>query len=83
MGNMKIKYGMVDSVSNKNDGYYPSLTIPGKAIPELKDKKIGSTCMLMIKGKIKSMRDESHSGISYDIEVQDAKYHEDMGMKDE
>ena len=77
MGNMKIKYGTVEAISKKNDGYYPSLQIPGKAVPELKEKKIGSTCKIIVTGKIKSMRDESHSGLSFDIEVHDAEYYEE------
>lgn len=75
MGNMKIKYGGVEAI-NSNDGYFPSLTIPGKAVPELKDKKIGSVCKLEITGKIRSMRDDK-SGMTFEVEVQNAKYYGD------
>ena len=77
MGNMKIKYNGVTAISEKNDGYYPTLTFPGKAVPDLKDKKIGSVCKFIVTGKIKSMRDESHSGLSFDVEITDAKSYED------
>lgn len=72
MGNMKIKYGGIESPS-KDDGYYPTITIPGKAVPELADKKLGSTCKIEITGKVRSMRDDK-SGMTFDFEVHDAKY---------
>ncbi len=75
MGNMKIKYCGIEATASKDDGYYPSLQIPGKAVPELKDKKIGATCKIEITGKLRSMRDDK-SGLSFELEVMDAKYAE-------
>ena len=77
MGSMKIKYnnGAIASPS-KDDGYFPSITITDKAVPELKDKKMGETCKIVFTGKIKSMRDDK-SGMSFEFEARDAKYYEE------
>jgi len=55
-----------------SSGYYPSISLTEKAVPQLARKKIGDVVKITITGKIKSARaDDSES--RYEIEVTDAK----------
>lgn len=75
MGSTKIKYQGEVASPSKNDGFFPSITITEKAVPELSDKKMGETCKIILTGKIKSMRDDNQ-GMSFEFEARDAKYYE-------
>jgi hypothetical protein len=85
-GNMFIKYSTTDALavaSNKDSGYYPSLSISSDAIPELEGKTAGDECEICIKGKIKSVRIEDHMPTMFDIEIQNAfSDEEDTGEYD-
>ena len=71
MKSMKIKdeYGAMESVK---DGYYPTFTINEKAIPELKDKKVGDMCELKVKVKITSSRADSKNNF-HTVEVREGE----------
>jgi len=73
-GNMYIKYGEAEVTSKPSDGYYPSLTLTDKAVPELMDKKVGDECSMMVKGKIKSVNAREGGDTTIELEVHDAKY---------
>lgn len=75
MGSMKIEYGPIKATASKDSGYYPSITITKKAVPELSDKKMGETCKIVLTGKIRSMRDDNQ-GMSFEFEAREAKYYE-------
>ena len=85
-GNMYIKYGGAEVTSSvgKDAGYYPSLTLTDKAVPELLDKKVSDTCEITIKGKIKGVSAQEGGDTRIEFEVHDARYskedkkHEDM-----
>ena len=74
MKNLKVKYdgGMVANDS----GYYSTLSIDEKAIPELKDKKIGGYCYLMIKAKINGMH-ATNKSTNYELEVHEGAYYDE------
>lgn len=69
MGSTKIECEKMSEVSR---GYFPSISLTEKAVPQLAKKKIGDVVKITITGKIKSARaDDSES--RYEIEVTDAK----------
>lgn len=77
MKDMMVKYestGMMSTPEKK--GYYPTLNIPDKAIPELADRKVGDVCQLCIEVKIKRMSADN-SGTQVDCEVLKGAYMED------
>jgi hypothetical protein len=80
-GNLFIKYGGETAIASPGkgpDGYYPSLTLSDKAVPELADKKVGDKCELCITGKIKSITANEGQDTRIEFEVNNAEY-EDSG----
>ena len=71
---MKVKYnhGMV----SEDNGYYPEIRIDEKTIPELKDKKVGDVCELMIKVEITGINSDKKSTF-YTTEVKQGEYYND------
>lgn len=76
MKSLKVKYGPVEAVNSK-DGYLPSVTIPASAIPELKDKKVGDVCTILVKAKITSMNDSTSSGMNIGLDLLEGEYEEE------
>lgn len=74
---MKIKNEYGEAVAiDSSEGYYPSLTINEKAIPELKKKDVGDMCEIMIKAKIIGIRANS-SNTFYELEVREGESYYD------
>lgn len=69
MGSTKIECEKMTAVGS---GYYPSISLTEKAVPQLAKKKIGDVVKITITGKIKSARADD-SEARYEIEVTDAK----------
>ena len=55
---------------------FPYLNMSANTVPELKDKKVGGECMLMVKVKIKSITDDN-SGGNVDMDILEAAYYEE------
>lgn len=67
--NMLIKDSPVEVTTN--EGYFPSISVPGKAI-DLSDEKIGSIIELKVKVRVKGMYSDN-SGDRYEVEVRNAE----------
>jgi hypothetical protein len=75
-GNMFISYGKTEAVNapSSPSGYFPSLTLTDKAVPELMDKKIGDMCEVIIKGKVKGINAQEGGDTRIEFEVHNAEY---------
>lgn len=55
-------------------GYYPSLEISGKAIPELMDKDVGDICEIMLKVKVKRTSSDDRGDFA-NVDVMEGEYY--------
>lgn len=86
MKSLKIKYDDNHAIAVAGgttcpDGYFPSLSIPSKAIPELADKSVGDTCMLTIKVKITGINSDNN-GTRVSCDVLAGEYYDQEDAKD-
>jgi hypothetical protein len=75
MKSAKIKHMGLMPMDEK-DGYFPTLTMTDKSMPEMKDMKVGDTMMIKAKVKIKGISADN-SGVQYTTEVQEVACYEE------
>lgn len=76
MKSMMIKYDNASEISPggfEKKGYYPSMEIPGKTIPELMDKAIDDECEIRFKVKITSLRKDDRGEFA-GVEIIEGEY---------
>jgi hypothetical protein len=81
MKDMIIKHESVGITSTKK-GYYPTISVTDKSIPELADKEVGDTCTLCIQVKVTGISADN-SGKRITCEVVKGEYVDDQEEKDE
>lgn len=84
MKSLKIK-NEYDTVANvggpSNDGYFPSLSVSSKAIPELEDKEVGDECLLLVKVKITGINADNR-GTRINLDVIEGEYDKEDSKDD-
>lgn len=72
------KLGMPTAVRES----FQSISIPGKMLPELKDKEVGDECMLCVEVKITGINSDN-SGARYNLDITKIGYMDDYDNEEE
>ena len=76
MGSMKIKndYSAPEISSEKDYGYFPTITLGNDVSNAMKDCEVGEECELTMKGVVKSISKTEGNGVRVEFEARECEY---------